>query len=69
MSPLEAKRLNRSLDLLASSLNTLGLLGLVSGAIVPYITGAGSPAWGWLPAWAVLHISAHLLFNFIELEN
>ena len=69
MSNLNNKRLNEMLKLIASSLNTLGLLGLVSGGIVPYITTSGSPAWGWVPAWVILHIFALLVLNCMQPED
>ena len=58
MSNLANKNANEQIKLFANSINSVGVLGLVSAVLVPSLTGVGGPQWGWLPAALFLHVLA-----------
>jgi hypothetical protein len=66
---LRARRQNERLKLASTSLNTLSLAIVGAAFIVPGVVTLEAVRWIWIPAAAVLHVSAHAVLRFLKSED
>jgi hypothetical protein len=55
--------------LAATSLNTLALAIAAAAFVVPGVTSLENVRWAWIPAGAILHLVAHIVFGLMKSED